>query len=192
MPRQSWFAIFTVLLAIAPACSGGSGGESPVPPSKGKSTTTGGGTPAEPVKRARVRLRSGNGSKATGTATLSLQGTRLTLSLKGSGVVPSQEHLLRLHRRPGGARSTCPPASADADRNKIVNVREGVRFHGPSILALKPFPKADAGGRISYSKTRQVKDAKLLDGAVLILSGAKPNKKYKPRIPVACGQVSLK
>jgi hypothetical protein len=105
-----------------------------------------------------------NDSGSTGNAKVTLNGDQLTVEVHTTGLAPSQPHAQHLHI---GGQHTCPPASADADGDGIVNTTEGQPFYGPikvslttsgdatdaSGLAVDRFPMADATGKLDYSRT---------------------------------------
>ncbi len=131
-----------------------------------------------------------NDSGATGTGTLTLNGDQLTVELHSTGLTPGQPHAQHLHI---GGQHVCPPASADADKDGIVNTTEGQPFYGPimvslttsgdvtdaSGLAVDRFPKADANGKLDYSRTFALPasvSADDLKNAVVVQHGVDFNK----------------
>ncbi|MFI5663813.1 hypothetical protein [Streptomyces sp. NPDC051684] len=114
-----------------------------------------------------VNLDQLNNSGAKGTAMLSLDGTRLTVKIEASGLVPSQPHAQHLHGSTDGHDFHCPDASADKNKDGIVTTAEGLPVYGDinislttkgdtsknSGLAVDRMPAADKNGHLSYERT---------------------------------------
>jgi len=113
-----------------------------------------------------VSLTAVNSSGVTGTATLRLKGTQLTVTINATGLTPNQVHLQHIHE---GA--SCASA-------------------GTPVLDLTPFPTADTQGRISYKQTFTISSSLLpLTDRTLNLHGMNVGGTYDPGIIVACGQI---
>lgn len=109
-------------------------------------------------------LNSLNGSGASGTATVTVNGNQATVDIQSQGLAPGQPHAQHIHI---GGQNVCPPASADTDGSGAISVAEGQPFYGPiavpltttgdvspeSALAVDRMPTADANGNLSYSRT---------------------------------------
>ena len=109
-------------------------------------------------------LNSLNGSGASGTATVTVNGNQATVDIQSSGLTPGAPHAQHIHI---GGQNICPPASADTDGSGAISVAEGAPFYGPiavpltttgdvspkSALAVDRMPTADANGNLSYSRT---------------------------------------
>ncbi len=80
-----------------------------------------------------VDLHPLNNSGVSGTATLSLDGGELTVTIDATGLEPDKTHAQHIHGNPPGrgvpSNSTCPTAAADANGDGIVDL--GGR---PSVL----------------------------------------------------------
>lgn len=108
-----------------------------------------------------------NNSGGSGTAMLSLDGTRLTVEIESEGLVPGQPHAQHIHGSTDGHDFHCPDASADKDGDGIVTTSEGLPIYGEinislttegdtsaaSGLAVDRMPVADAQGKLSYERT---------------------------------------
>jgi hypothetical protein len=106
-----------------------------------------------------------NGSGASGTATLTLEGDQLTADIHSQGLAPDQPHAQHIHGM-AQAISECPTLAADADGSGAISTAEGQPAYGPvntsltttgdtsaeSGLAVDRFPVADANGNVSYSR----------------------------------------
>ncbi len=107
-----------------------------------------------------------NKSGATGTATLSLSGTDLTVDVEAKGLSPNLPHAQHIHGK-DQAISECPTLAADQNGDKLVDTAEGVPAYGPiqvsltttgdtspeSALAVDRFPVANEDGTLSYDRT---------------------------------------
>lgn len=105
-----------------------------------------------------------NASGATGTGTATLNGDQLTVELHSTGLAPNLPHAQHLHI---GGTHTCPVAAADLNKDGIIDTTEGAPSYGPikvslttsgdvtdaSGLAVDRFPKADANGKLDYTRT---------------------------------------
>jgi Cu/Zn superoxide dismutase len=111
-----------------------------------------------------VTLTQQNKSNASGTATVKVNGNNVTVTIQGNGFSPNVAHLAHLHI---GGQATCPAATADANKDGYVDVKEAEPFVGPmrvtlstsgdtsasSALAADRAPKADAKGALTYNRT---------------------------------------
>lgn len=105
-----------------------------------------------------------NNSGASGTAKATLNGTELTIEIHSTGMTPNAPHAQHLHI---GGTHTCPTIAADTDKDGLINTTEGLPSYGPimvslttsgdvtdaSGLAVDRFPKADASGKLDYTRT---------------------------------------
>lgn len=147
-----------------------------------------------------AHLGSLNGSGATATEWLALDGHALTVTVQASGLEDGA-HLRHIHGGPAATAgrsavelSKCPTPAADANGDGIVSVAEGIPDYGAVILNLNTF--ASSGGTFSDTQTFQLTDAQLaaltpLDHRAVVIHGmTDPNSgAYDVTIPVACGQV---
>lgn len=127
-----------------------------------------------PVASAQTMQLSGdlnalNDSGAQARATLSLEGTSLTVDVEGSGFAPNAPHAQHIHGELGQP-SACPTMDADSDGDGFVSTAEGVPTYGgiqqsltvegdtspDSGLAVDRFPVADAEGNLSYTRTFEI------------------------------------
>lgn len=129
-----------------------------------------------------------NGSGASGTATMTLDGNQVTVDIESQGLAPNLPHAQHIHGEPGVLLSTCPTVEeADQDGDGLINTVEGEPFYGgiltsittegdtgpDSGLAVDRFPVADENGNVSYSRTFAVSDevAANLDDFVVVQHG---------------------
>jgi serine/threonine protein kinase len=76
-----------------------------------------------------------NRVKGNGTATLRLNGSRLTVSVDSAGLLDGAPHALHIH---AGAKGTCPTASIASLHNGHLSIatHQGGPFYGPPVLAM--------------------------------------------------------
>ncbi|MGW8455859.1 hypothetical protein ACWGLO_30645 [Streptomyces niveus] len=151
------------LVAATPALASGTGS------SQGEHSGHG----AESAKEGeayQIDLEALNDSGATGAALLSFQGTKLTVKIEATGLVPGQPHAQHIHGSTDGHDFRCPDASADKDGDGIVSTAEGLPQYGDinislttkgdtskdSGLAVDRMPVADKDGKLNYSRTIEV------------------------------------
>lgn len=117
-----------------------------------------------------IDLEALNDSGAGGAALLSFQGTKLTVKIEATGLVPGQPHAQHIHGSTDGHDFRCPDASADKDGDGIVSTAEGLPQYGDinislttkgdtskdSGLAVDRMPVADKDGKLNYSRTIDV------------------------------------
>ena len=146
-----------------------------------------------------AQLSSLNNSGASGTARVSVDGNKLTVSVEAQGMVANMPHPQHIHGLEDGTQNgTCPPASADTDNDGIITVPEGAPFYGAILLPLEDFPSADANGNVSFQKIFTLGEGDIptaqelesLENRVIVLHGLNNNGEYVPTIPVACGELS--
>lgn len=144
-----------------------------------------------PKKEYRAVLSSLNNSGASGTATLWLEGDKLTVTIEAMGLEANKVHPQHIHGFTEDNRnSTCPTMAADTNGDGLVDLVEGLPSYGPVLLTLTPLPTADASGRITYTQTFTVtKDLLPLQNRAIVLHGLTVMGEYWPTLPVACGQI---
>ncbi|MFJ4920296.1 hypothetical protein [Streptomyces sp. NPDC088725] len=122
---------------------------------------------AEAGQTYQIDLEQLNDSGASGTAMLSVDGTKLTVKIDATGLVPGQPHAQHIHGSTDGHDFRCPDASADKNGDGIVTTAEGLPMYGDinislttkgdtskdSGLAVDRMPTADKDGKLSYSRT---------------------------------------
>lgn len=105
-----------------------------------------------------------NNSGTTGTATVKVTGDQATITINTSGASANLPHAQHLHI---GGNNTCPTMSNDTNKDGVLSTPEGQDSYGSikvslttsgdvsakSGLAIDRFPKADADGNITYSRT---------------------------------------
>ena len=132
-----------------------------------------------------------NHSGASGTLSLSLNGSQATITERVSGVAATfsgaaYPHVQHIH---GGALGTCPTTSADKNADGVVNTTEGAPSYGGIVTTLSVsgdtspaagtnIKIAPSGGSYSYSRTITLSAAavKSLQGgtAVIVVHGLDP------------------
>ncbi|MFF3497148.1 hypothetical protein ACFYWS_38130 [Streptomyces sp. NPDC002795] len=136
-----------------------------------------------------------NSSGAKGTAMLMVDGTRLTVKIDASGLVPGQPHAQYVHGSTDGHDFHCPDASADKNKDGIVTTAEGLPAYGDinislttkgdtskkSGLAVDRMPVADKNGRLAYERTITVspKVAEHIKDLHVVQHGIDPNANGK-------------
>ncbi|MET4927279.1 hypothetical protein P3L51_33810 [Streptomyces sp. PSRA5] len=156
------------LVAATPALASGAGGEHSG--HGGNSTASSSASTAKEGEAYQIDLEALNGSGATGAALVSFQGTKLTVKIEATGLVPGQPHAQHIHGSTDGHDFSCPDASADKDGDGIVSTAEGLPQYGDinislttkgdtskdSGLAVDRMPVADKDGKLDYSRTIEV------------------------------------
>src|SRR6185312_4760388 len=109
------------------------------------------------------------GSAASGEATFTISGDRLTIRVTAKGVPPNMEHLQHFHGFADGDRiSRCPSARDDTNRDGIIDIVETEPVAGTTMVPFDndpvgmsmvndTFPRAGAHGSYSYEKTVSLK-----------------------------------
>lgn len=133
-----------------------------------------------------------NGSGVTGTAHLTLEGDQLRVEIQACGLEPHQVHPQHIHGFEH-RNAVCPPMSADSNHDGILTLEEGLPFYGPIMLALMPFPTADANGCIHYAETFTitVDEFRPLQSRTMVLHGMTVNGTYWATLPVACAEIQV-
>ncbi|WP_405778580.1 hypothetical protein [Streptomyces sp. NBC_00859] len=153
------------------------------------------GVVAKAPKAYQIDLSELNDSGASGTAMLSVEGTRLTVKIEAHGLVPGQPHAQHIHGSTDGHDFHCPTASADKNGDGIVTTAEGIPDYGnihislttkgdtsmKSGLAVDRMPVADKNGDLSYSRTIDVTQATAdhIKDLHVVQHGIDPNKNGK-------------
>lgn len=137
-------------------------------------------------------LSSINGSGASGTFWMTLNGSTATIKERVSGLAPTfsgaaYPHVQHIH---GGAMGTCPAASADTSGDGVISTTEGAAAYGAVLTTLSTsgdtspaaatnLKTAGMGGSYNYSRTITL-DAKTLSAikggtAVVVVHGLNPS-----------------
>ena len=140
-----------------------------------------------------AQLSAINGSGASGTFMLTLDGSTATITEHASGLAASfngqpYPHVQHIHI---GAKGQCPDMSADASKDGVISTTEGAPFYGgigttlstsgdTSPAAGTTLTVAPSGGSFDYQRTFPL-DAKTLDSikagtAVIVVHGLDPAK----------------
>jgi len=111
-------------------------------------------------------------SKASGEATFTISGDRLTIRVTAKGVPSNMEHLQHFHGFATGDRaSRCPTARDDKNGDEIIDMVETEPVAGTTMVPLHDdpvsmaivndtYPRAGADGSYSYEKTVSLKSLK--------------------------------
>jgi len=160
-----------------------------------------------------AKLTELNDSGASGTATLTLERNRLTVTINAEGVEAGKVHPQHIHGFDDArVNSVCPsPAAADDIENspeqadepdRFISVEEGLPAYGKIQLPLKPFPTPTTNS-YTFTQTYSGKDLaglqpikKTLQNRVIVVHGdmvndGTDNATYVPTLPIACGQIEL-
>lgn len=155
-----------------------------------------------------------NRSGATGQATVTVEGDRMTVAVHAEGTVAEQVHAQHIHGSTDGSASSCPTMDADSDGNGRISVSEGAPAYGGILVPLdgsldvaeglgdlETFPMADGNGAYTYSgavattnlavnQDRSFEGLSLSDHAIVV-HGRMVDGEYAAKLPVACGTLSL-
>jgi hypothetical protein len=137
-----------------------------------------------------------NGVQGSGTAMVTVTGTRIDVTMRANGLLPDNPHAAHIHFG-ADARHECPIASEDKDGNGHLNTTEGGPAYGPIVVSLTKTgdtsPKSGLavdrfdtapGGNINYERgsitvSPAVAQA-IVDGkAVVVVHGVDYNKDGK-------------
>lgn len=142
-------------------------------------------------KEYRASLGALNNSGAHGTATLMLDGNRLTVTIEAMGLEAGKPHPQHIHGfMENNRNSTCPTSALDTNGDGLVDLGEGLPAYGPVLLDLAPMPAADAQGKVMYTRTFEISSNLLpLQNRAIVLHGLTVNGQYIATLPVACGQI---
>lgn len=140
-----------------------------------------------------VELMELNGSGVHGMAHIELMGNEIEVSLEAAGLTPEMEHMQHIHGfTENNKNAVCPPMSADTNGDGLISLAEGVPFYGPVLVALNPYPMADATGMVDFMDQYTIaRAARSLQNNVIVLHGMYVDGVYDPTIPVACGQIKV-
>lgn len=119
---------------------------------------------ANAADSSQAQLQELNGSQASGSASVDVEGNTLTVTMAAQGLLADQPHAAHIHFG-AAARHECPVAGDDSDNNGKINTTEGQPAYGPvvvsltktgdtsadSVLAVNRFDTAP-GGKISYQR----------------------------------------
>src|SRR6185312_17382047 len=109
------------------------------------------------------------GSDASGEATFTISGDKLTIRITAKGVPPNMEHLQHFHGFAKGDRtSECPVVRNDKNGDGIIDIVETEPVAGTTMVPFdvdpigmsavnETFPQAGANGAYSYEKTVSLK-----------------------------------
>lgn len=139
-----------------------------------------------------------NNSGAQALARLTLDGTTLSIDVRGLGFTPGEAHTIVLAGFPDGTPSRAPTVALDADGNGRLDGGEIVANTGQAVVAFDS-PVADGSGRISSSTSVTLNPADPnsaallqvlqngLDGDYLAITGLGGTSGYDPVLPAAGG-----
>jgi len=137
-----------------------------------------------------------SGVNGSGTASVAVKGTMITVTMAASGLLAGSPHAAHIHFG-ADARHECPTASDDAKKDGHINTTDGAPAYGPvvvsltktgdtspaSTLAIDRFDTAK-GGKISYERgsikvSQTVADAISAGQSVVVIHGVDYNKDGK-------------
>jgi len=137
-----------------------------------------------------------NGVKGSGTAMVTVHGTRIDVTMSANGLLPDAPHAAHIHFG-ADARHECPIAGDDKDGSKTLNTTEGGPAYGPIVVSLTKTgdtsPKSGLavdrfdtakGGKISYERgsievSPAVADAIAKGQSVVVVHGVDHNNDGK-------------
>ena len=104
------------------------------------------------------------GGSATGEARFTIKGDSLTISVNASGLPKNITHWQHFHGFPDGKQAACPTASADVNRDGVIDVAETGAAAGTTMVPFisnpvsmdvphGTYPKASATGTLQYRET---------------------------------------
>src|SRR6478735_12080418 len=76
-----------------------------------------------------------NGVAASGTAMVTVTGTRIDVTMAASGLLPDNPHAAHIHFG-ADARHECPVIGDDANKDGHLNTTEGGPAYGPIVVSL--------------------------------------------------------
>ena len=122
----------------------------------------------------KVNLRPLNQSGVTGSGSLTLSPdkSQLTVRIDATGLEPNQLHVAHIHGQVVGdnqpADSSIPSHRHDSDRDKFVELAEGLVTYGPILITLATDNGGnlhpDGDGTASYQQTFNLNDPATYDG----------------------------
>ncbi len=95
------------------------------------------------VRGYRAALTELNGSGVTGMVAITKLPGQLKVSVWAYGLVPQKQHAQHIHGFADGTPAVLPGDAADTDHDGFVQLDEAVKYTGPVLLALTPYPKAN-------------------------------------------------
>jgi hypothetical protein len=137
-----------------------------------------------------------NGVDGSGTASVSVTGTTINVTMAATGLLAGSPHAAHIHFG-ADARHECPTASDDAKKDGTINTTDGAPAYGPIVvsltktgdtspasgLAVERFDAA-AGGKISYERgsirvSQGVANAVAAGRSVVVIHGVDHNDNGK-------------
>lgn len=124
----------------------------------------------EDTKVLHAQLQPMNETNATGTSTVELRGTTMTVQIHATGLAPGLPHAQHLHV---GGENICPTGlKADENGDGFVSTVEGTPYYGPEAVSLtaeggigaehkldmENMPVADENGKLEYERTFEVSE----------------------------------
>jgi hypothetical protein len=112
-----------------------------------------GNSPAKPgFKADTLPVPTNHVGGATGSATASLKGNVVTVSIDTNGLLPNNApHLLHIH---AGGQGICPPASAASlhNGNLSISTTDGIKFYGPPEVSLTTRGDTSAASNVAFAR----------------------------------------
>jgi hypothetical protein len=138
-----------------------------------------------------------NGSGVAGTVELViLPPNKVRVKVSAWGLVPDIMHGVHVHGFRNGDPATVPPPD-NMYGDGITTLEEAIVYTGPSLLACRPFPRANPSGFIEFTRMYRneeldglaLTDVSLADRVVMLRGGFLPATYYgaawDPTLPVA-------
>jgi hypothetical protein len=131
-----------------------------------------------------VTLGALNNSAVTGSGTLLLNKSLLTVKLMINGLESGQQHAVAI-RGLASDTASCPTGSADTNADGTISLSEGQLFFGTELLALDS--AAQSGSPQTITSTLSP-----LATRTIVVLGKTVNGTYDTTLPVACGTIASK
>jgi len=154
-----------------------------------------------------------NGSGVSGTATVTVEGDQMMVTVDVEGTVAEQVHPQHIHGGTDGMMSSCPTMEADSNGDGRISVSEGAPAYGGILVPLdgsldtaedlgevETFPTANTDGAYTYDRSIATADLGVnedrsfddlsLENHAIVVHGAMVDGAYQATLPVACGALS--
>lgn len=146
--------------------------------------TSSGGSTSNAANHFGVSLSQLNGSAVSGTGSLLLNKSTLTVKLGLSGLEAGQTHTVSITGLSSGS-AACPTSAADTNKDGVISQSEGSAVYGSSLLTLDP--SAQSGSPVTISSSLLP-----LQTRAIVVYGKTVNGTYDATVPVACGLIAAK
>jgi hypothetical protein len=158
-----------------------------------------------------------SGGPVRGIAVVRVDGDRIDVTTLASGLSPGEPHMQHIHGFVSGDLAACPAQIADANKDGVIDVLEGLPYYGPILVPLdsdlsdlgaQTYPTPSAAGVLRYEQRGSVSAIEAALGAPLELerrvvalhgippatelpatTGTLPGMPPQLTVPVACGEL---